>query len=199
MQESGIVLSRLFSTVTYCIAFQFSSESKRAISWIDKEDKLSPVAMPLIILKTFPPKILLLLPRVCRFEECTNLVATSENKWNASQSLVQNRKKKKEKKTRVPVMPDSGKKKKKRKRVAFVTANEALEWMERRPGICRSEPSLRQCTFVFEIRDDRTLLPFYNHAFSHFARIFFFSSISRRETTSILFLIRFVDLRNIAY
>lgn len=44
MQESGIVLSRLFSTVTYCIAFQFSSESKRAISWVDKEDKLSPVA-----------------------------------------------------------------------------------------------------------------------------------------------------------
>lgn len=80
VQESGIVLSRLFSTVTYCIAFQFSSESKRAISWVDKEDKLSPVAMPLIILKTFPPKILLLLPRVCRFEECTNLVATSENK-----------------------------------------------------------------------------------------------------------------------
>lgn len=60
--------------------FNFLSESKRAISWVDKEDKLSPVAMPLIILKTFPPKILLLLPRVCRFEECTNLVATSENK-----------------------------------------------------------------------------------------------------------------------
>lgn len=34
------VLSQLFSTVTYCIAFQFSSESKRAISWVDKEDKL---------------------------------------------------------------------------------------------------------------------------------------------------------------
>lgn len=147
--------------------------------------------MPLIILKTFPPKILLLLPRVCRFEECTNLVATSENKWNASQSLVQNRKEKKRKKTRVPVMPDSGKKKKKRKRVAFVTANEALEWMERRPGICRSEPSLRQCTFVFEIRDDRTLLPFYNHAFSHFARIFFFFHLaSRNDIDSILNSIR---------
>lgn len=198
MQESGIVLSWLFSTVTYCIAFQFSSESKRAISWIDKEDKLSPVAMPLIILKTFPPKILLLLPRVCRFEECTNLVATSENKWNASQSLVQNRKKKKEKKTRVPVMPDSGKKKKRGNELLLLPQMRlSNEW---RGGLAFVAASLRfdNAPLSSKSATIERFFPF-TTTLSHTLREFFFFSISRRETTSILFLIRFVDLRNIAY
>lgn len=68
------------------------------------------------------------------------------------------------------------------------------EW---RGGLAFVAASLRfdNATFVFEIRDDRTLLPFYNRAFSHaFARIFFHLS---RETTIPISLIQF--LLNLAY
>lgn len=104
---------------------------------------------------------------------------TSEgDKRNASQSLLfETEKKKKEKETRVPVTPDSGKKKKKRGNELLLLPQMRLsnEW---RGGLAFVAASLRfdNATFVFEIRDDRTLLPFYNRAFSHaFARIFFSS------------------------